>query len=594
MERARGFWRSPLFRSLFPAILVVACLPVLATAIGSLSLGRRAAAEEASRRLRSEALLARASGRALMAAHDVAGVDALAKKLGHDTGTRFTFIDGAGVVLGDSEHDPHTMDNHAKRPEVVDAIEVGFGQSARRSDTLSQDMFYVAVPADDASRGNGVVRAALPSSVLEAQFRASLEGLTLIAAPFGVVALVALGLTLLVVVRDLDDVTRVARLVAAGGRFEPLRASDRRDEIGDLAVTVQRMAQELEGRVLTIEHERNELAAIVSGMDEGLLAIDARGKLLLSNEAAARALGSQVPFEAGKDLVHVVSHGDVLALVRTAREEGRAVSKTIEVFPPSRAKREVEVRVTPLADAQGAVVLLRDITEAVQYERLRREFVANVSHELRTPLTLVKGFLENLEDGALLDPEKGPRFVKIAQRHVEALEALVEDLLTLGRLDAGAETRPLAPVSLRDTIDLVAAGFEELLARKKLALVTKLPDDMPLVMGHRDLIERALRNLVDNAIKYSDQGTITVSAWREESFVIVEVADTGIGIPRADLPRIFERFYRVEKSRTREAGGTGLGLAIVKHIAQQEGGMITVESEPGRGSKFRLSLKVAG
>jgi len=496
-------------------------------------------------------------------------------------------------VLGDSDHDTASMDNHGQRPEVLEALASGLGQSSRYSNTLQIEMFYVAVRADDARPALGVVRAALPAHVLDAQFRASLRGVSLIAAPFGLIGLFALALTTLSVIRDLDEVTRIAHLVAAGNKAEPLRASGRRDEIGELSISVHRMAQELERRVQTIEHERNELTAIVSGMDEGLLAVDGKGKVLLSNEAAMRALGASAPLEIGKDLSDVVRREDVLAAVREARVTRRSVSETIEVVVPRALPRQIELRITPLADGEGAVVLMRDVTEAVRYERLRRDFVANVSHELRTPLTLVKGFLENLEDGALTDPEKGPRFLSIAQRHVEKLEDLVEDLLTLGRLDAGAETRPLGPVLLADVVDGVVAGFEDLVAKKGITLSQDVPEGLPAALGHRDLIERAIRNLVDNAIKYTDQGGVTVRVRREDDLLVTEVADTGIGIPRADVARIFERFYRVEKSRTREAGGTGLGLAIVKHIAQQDGGTITVESEVGKGSRFRFALKVA-
>jgi two-component system phosphate regulon sensor histidine kinase PhoR len=586
--------RSPLFRSLFIATVVLALLPLMTTMVASVALGRSAAASAASVRLRADAILLRESARAALEAGDVKAADALAKRLGKELATRFTIIDGKGVVLGDSDHDPLTMESHATRPEVTAAVQTGLGTSSRHSDTLGQEMFYVAVRADDAHPERGTVRAALPAAILEEQFEASLRNLALVAAPLGMIALAALGLTLLHVIRDLDEVTRVAHAVAQGTRLEPMRASDRRDEIGDLARSVHSMADELAKRVQTIEHERNELATIVTGMGEGLLAVDARTKLLLSNEAARRLLGAEAPLATGKDLAESVKHEGVVQVVREALSERKTVQRELEFVTGAVPSRQIEVRATPLADGDGAVVLLRDVTEAFHYERLRREFVANVSHELRTPITLVKGFLETLEDGALRDAEKGPRFLQIASRHVVALEALVEDLLTLGRLDAGAETRVPGPVSLRDVIDGVLAGFEELVRRKGLVLRQDVHDDVPLVVGHRDLVERALRNLVDNAIKYTDQGEIAVLARRDGERVLVTVADTGIGIPAADLPRIFERFYRVEKSRSREAGGTGLGLAIVKHIAQQEGGAISVESEVGKGSRFTLALRAAG
>ncbi|MBI3723296.1 PAS domain-containing protein [bacterium] len=592
LARGAGGLRSPLFRRLFPATVTLACLPLLATAIAALAMGRKTAGEEAATRLRSDALLMREAFRDALARRDAASADALAKSLGRAVdATRFTVMDGDGAVLGDSDHDPATMDNHASRPEIVQARELGVGQARRFSDTLRQEMFYVAVRADDARPAAGFVRAALPQSALEGRFRALLLQIALAAAPLGLVATVALALALLAVVRALGEVTRGARRVASGRPLEPMEAATRRDEIGDLARSVRDMAEELERRIVTIGHERNELATIVSGMGEGLIAVDARGSVLLSNDVAATLLGIAAPLPVGKDLVDAIPHGQVVAAVREALRGGKTVACTVEVFlaPP----REIEVRATPLADRGGAVVLLRDVTEAARYERLRRDFVANVSHELRTPLSLVKGFLETLEDGALHDAEKAPGFLRIASRHVVALEALVEDLLTLGKLDAHAETRPPSPVSLAEVCDGVLAGFQEVFARKRLALRRSIVPDLPPALGHWDLIERAIRNLVDNAVKFTDQGEVAVAIARDGDRLVVQVSDTGPGIPREDLARIFERFYRVEKSRSREAGGTGLGLAIVKHIAQQEGGSVSVESELGKGSVFRLALAVA-
>jgi two-component system phosphate regulon sensor histidine kinase PhoR len=584
---------SPLFRRIFPATVVLAFLPLLATAIVALALGRRAAAEEAATRLRADALLMRESCRDALEGHDGDAADRLAKRLGHELETRFTLVDGKGVVLGDSDHDPRTMDNHGDRTEIALARENGVGQASRLSATLNRELFYVAVRVDDARPEAGTVRAALPASVLEARFKRSLVEVAAVAAPLGLIAFFALALTLLAVVRAVGEVTDAARSVASGRRVERTGAAERQDEIGDLARSVHGMAEELERRIVTIAHERNELATIVAGMGEGLLAVDGRGRLLLSNDVAARLLGLEGPLASGKDLVDLVPHGAIVSTAREALTEHREVSRTVEIFLAHAPARTIEARATPLEDGDGAVLLLRDVTEAARYERLRREFVANVSHELRTPLSLVKGFLETLEDGALKDEEKAPRFLAIASRHVVALEALVEDLLTLGRLDAGAETRLPGPVNLAEAAESVLSGFEEVARKKNLALRREIAPELPPALGHRDLIERAIRNLVDNAIKYTEQGEVRVKVAAQEDGLVIEVSDTGLGIPRDDLGRIFERFYRVEKSRSREAGGTGLGLAIVKHIAQQEGGTVAVESEFGKGSRFRLTLRIA-
>jgi two-component system phosphate regulon sensor histidine kinase PhoR len=587
-----GGLRSPFFRRLFLVTAAVAFLPLVATAIASLVLARQAALDGTATRLRSEALLVREACREPARTRDRAALDALVKRLGRELETRFTVIDGAGVVWGDSDHDPATMENHGTRPEVIAARETGFGRAVRWSDTLKEEMVYVAVLLDETHADGGIVRAALPEQVLAARFRSSLLAVASIAGPLGLLASTVLAFALHGVASALGEVSRAAHAVAQGGGLEPMNAVERRDEIGAVARSVRHMAAELGRRIETSERERNELKTIVSGVAEGLVALDARGRLLFSNEAAARLLAMPEP-RAGIELAQAIPHGGIVSAARDALTKGIVVTCTVEVFRSESPAREVEVRATPIEKGTGVVLVLRDVTEAARFERLRREFVANASHELRTPLSLVKGCLETLEDGALADPTKAPRFVQIASRHVDSLAALVEDLLTLGRLDAAVDTRPPEPVDFVAVVEGVLAGFGEAVERKKLALGRNIPPDLPRALGHRDLLERAIRNLVDNAVKYTDEGFVRVSVETEGNELVVEVADSGTGIPRGDLGRIFERFYRVEKSRSREAGGTGLGLAIVKHIAQQEGGSVSVESELGKGSRFRFAVPAA-
>ena len=585
--------RSVLFRRLFPLTAAVAFLPLVATAVAALLVARTTAQEEAVTRLRSDTALVREACRAPTLAGDRAALDALVKRLGRELETRFTVIDGTGAVVADSDHEPGQMDNHAHRPEVVAARETGFGQSTRESATLGKPLVYVALRLEDARPELGVVRASLPVELVDARSRATLGQLAWVAAPLGAVASSALALALLGVAAAIGEVSRVARAVASGNPLEPMGAVERRDEIGDLARSVRNMAAELGTRIETIERERNELRTIVSSVAEGLLALDSAGRFLFTNEAALNLLEIRVEPKPGVDLGDAIPHAGVASLAREALARREVVARTVEVTRPDRPAREVEVRATPLERGAGLVLVMRDVTEVALYERLRREFVANASHELRTPLSLVKGFLETLEDGALKDPVKGPRFVQIASRHVESLAALVEDLLTLGRLDAAVDTRPPVAVALGPVVEAVLQGFELAVDSKKLRLERAIAADLPAALGHRDLLERAVRNLVDNAVKYTDQGWVRVSVRREAAEVVVEVADSGPGIPREDLGRIFERFYRVEKSRTREAGGTGLGLAIVKHIAQQEHGTVTVESEVGKGTRFRFAVPSA-
>jgi two-component system phosphate regulon sensor histidine kinase PhoR len=584
--------RSPLFRRLFGA---VALLPLIATAAGAALLVRGEARDALAERLRSDAILVRESAAPLLRAHDGAALDRIAKQLAAEVSVRLTFIDGDGVVLGDSDHDPATMENHALRPEVLAARETGAGRSLRWSQTIEKEMLYVALRADPAEPALGVVRASLPVATLEARLRALYLRVALLATPFGLAALATAAISLGVFSRAVHDLTGAAEAVAAGGPARRTEAEERADEIGSLARAVRGMADELSRRLAALGRERTQLAAVVGGLDEGLVAVARDLTVLLANEAAVRLLDLGAAPESGRALVDTVGRPAVAEVARDALEGRSGAARTLEVIRGTGEPRIVEVRATPFGEGgvDGVVLLFRDVTEVERYERLRREFVANVSHELRTPVALVKGYLETLEDGALRDPERGPRFLAILRRHVDGLARLVADLLTLSELESRAETRPAEPVDIAAAVDAVLVPFEAEVARKRLRVVRRLPAGLPPVAAHRERVERAIRNLVDNAVKFSPEGgAIEISARARGGEVALDVRDDGPGVPPEDAARIFERFYRVEKSRSREAGGTGLGLAIVKHIMQQAGGAVAVRSEPGRGATFTLTFPV--
>ncbi len=592
--------RSPLFRRLFLAVALLALFPLLAAAAGAALLVRsetRAATEEM---LRAEAALGREAARSALRAGDAAALDALAKRLGREARARFTFIAPDGRVLGDSDRDPAAMENHAARPEVREARERGAGTSLRRSDTLKRDMLYVALRADPEDPSSGTVRAALPADILARRIGGAYGRIAAIAATLGAAAVVSAALALGAFARAVHEVTAAAGAVASGAPMPRTDADDRDDELGRLARAVREMAATLEARLRTIADERDELRAVVSGLGEGLAAVDSGGRLLLFNEAAADLFGLSAPPPLGTRLVDAIRQGAELAeLARGALAEGRPAEARLAIARGPGAERRIcEARAAPFgADPRrpaGAVVLLRDVTEAERYERLRREFVANVSHELRTPVALVKGYLETLEDGAIRDPEAGPRFLEVLRRHVEGLERLVDDLLTLSALEAGAGRQPPADaVPVEEAVDAVLAPFEPVFAKKRLRLVRTIPAGLPRAAAPRERFERALRNLIDNAAKFTPEGgevRIAARAAPSGGAVEISVSDTGPGIPLEEQARVFERFYRIDKSRSREAGGTGLGLAIVKHIVQQAGGTVSLQSEPGRGSTFTVTF----
>jgi two-component system phosphate regulon sensor histidine kinase PhoR len=340
------------------------------------------------------------------------------------------------------------------------------------------------------------------------------------------------------------------------------------------------------------EQGKAELLTILASMSEGVIATDGQQCIRLVNEAAGRLLGFAAEQANGKALWQVVRNDRMIKAAGEVMAGGE--SRVVETGPIG--GRHVEVRLSRYrsrGEAEGLVVVAYDTTHLVRYQELRKEFVANVSHELRTPLSVVRGFAETLVDGAMRDPVKGPEYLGAILRHTEQLTNLVNDLLALSRL----ESQPELP--RRAKVDLGAAGrkiVEMLLPvaqKKRQTLTVDVAAGLPSVVGDPDYLERGIANLVDNAIKYTGEGgKIEVVVRADEENVVVEVRDNGIGIPAADLGRIFERFYRVDRSRSREMGGTGLGLAIVKHVAQVHGGAVEVESEVAKGSVFRM--KVSG
>jgi two-component system, OmpR family, phosphate regulon sensor histidine kinase PhoR len=368
-------------------------------------------------------------------------------------------------------------------------------------------------------------------------------------------------------------------------------------EIATLSTSLNTMAESLSRLVDQTSKDKAELLTILSSMSEGVIATDKVQRILLVNDAAGRLLGFDPNQAVGRHLWQVVRNDQII------RAAGEVVfgseRKLISVGPVSARHLDVTLCTfptgpAPAGSAQGLVIVAHDITQSFQYQELRKEFVANVSHELRTPLTVIKGFVETLQDGAWRDERKAPEYLATIHRHTEQLGNLVSDLLELSKLEsAGLASPRRAPVEL----GLVIHKAHELLTpaaqRKHQTLTLDVPKTLPTIKGNADYLERAVSNLIDNATKYTpDGGTIHVTARANGQYVVVEVTDNGIGIPPDDVPRIFERFYRVDRSRSREMGGTGLGLSIVKHVAQVHGGHIEVDSTPGKGSTFRLKLPI--
>ncbi len=520
-------------------------------------------------------------------------VDSLCKAIGQQTDTRVTVILAGGVVLGDTEEDPRDMEFHHMRPEIATALAGGIGSTVRFSNIVQKTLMYVAVPIPGEDGPVGAVRTSVSLTDIDAEITDFTRGLML--AGF-VVALLAVILSLVVsrsVTRPIEELQKGAERFARGELSYSLPVSGH-DEIAGLATAMNQMASQLHDRIWTVIRQRNEQEAILAAMVEGVLAVDTNESILTINESAARLFSVTPEQVEGRAVHEIVRNSELHRLVAETLSSDMPVEGNIELT--GTGGRQLQVHGTTLQDGSGrpmgAVIVLNDITRLRKLENMRREFVANVSHELRTPITSIKGFLETLLDGAVDSPDDARRFLAIMARHVNQLNAIVEDLLALSRIEHVGDEEGIELVRQQVGRVLKAAvqSCEPRAAKKKIKL--ELTGNLELIVRlSQSLLERAVVNLLNNAITYSSDGdAVTVGAREADGAVELYVSDNGPGIEAQHLPRLFERFYRVDKARSREGGGTGLGLAIVKHITLVHEGEVRVESTVGRGSTFILRL----
>jgi two-component system, OmpR family, phosphate regulon sensor histidine kinase PhoR len=516
------------------------------------------------------------------------------------TASRITVIAADGRVLGDSEvpvDDLPRVENHGQRPEVLAAFAGGVGRDRRTSATIGASLLYVALPIVDGGKVIGVIRVALPVSAVTASY-AAIHRVMLLG---GLVALVvAFGIGLFVARRVTEPVVQMQAIAhqMSEGDFTvraPIRSPD---EIGALGRALNGLAARLREKIHDLGHEQAKATAILDGMIEGVIAVDGRDVILLLNERARSMFGLDATRGEGKPFLEVIRNTELHEAFREGRAAGEGHVSNREVRLVSPVDRRVQVNAVPLrlgGNEIGVVMVLHDVTELRRLEQVRTEFVANVSHELRTPLTAIQGYLETLLTGALEEQENARRFLEIVFRHTERLGRLLNDLTDLSNIELGRVSLKLAPTRLDEAVDAVLAIMSAKAKSGNVALRSQVPRELPPVLADRDRLVQILINLVDNAIKYTpDGGRVTVRVEEPaQGHIEIDVVDTGIGIPPADLPRITERFYRVDRARSRELGGTGLGLAIVKHLVFAHNGLLRIESEPGRGTTVRVWLACA-
>jgi two-component system phosphate regulon sensor histidine kinase PhoR len=508
------------------------------------------------------------------------------------SGSRVTIIGNDGQVFAESQSDSQTMENHASRPEVREALTNGSGRALRHSVTVNRDLLYYAIRHNMATGPPIILRFALPIETVDEVLQSFRRSLWL----SSFVILLIAGVAALQISRMFTD--RVERLKefsrrVAAGDFAAIPADSSGDALEALGASMNRTAAQLDETIRTLTEERNLSTAILGSMVEGVAVVNGSERLLFANQGFAGILNLKFPPKSGSALVEIVRQTELIEAVRHVLHGESRVEAEIVTGTLRQKYFAATVASVRAGDTLGAVVVLHDITELRRLERVRRDFVANVSHEFRTPLTAIQGFAETLLAGAIDDAENRVRFLEIILEHARRLARLTEDLLRLSQMDSDRLELEIDEVSVSQIVDSCLATAQHRALENGLKLSVQLPANPPSVAGDRRRLAEVLQNLLDNARQYTlPGGEIVLSAEVHDSEVVFTVSDTGIGIPRADQSRIFERFYRVDAARSREAGGTGLGLAIAKHLIEALGGRIWVESEIGKGSHFHFSVPI--
>jgi len=512
---------------------------------------------------------------------------------------RITYIRLDGKVMGDSDHDPATMDNHLSREEVRQALKEGTGSSVRYSGTLNEKMMYVAIKVNEDRGGanEGVIRLSMSLGDVERSMNnmwlALISGLLIL---FAVAAVISYRVALSVT-RPLERMTSAAKRMA-NMDYATRVPEGGKDEIGELARALNAMAGSLQGQLDEISRNGIRLQSVLDNMISGVVMIAPDGKITLYNREAEHLLGNSIRERVGRSYTEIRHHFELVGLIREALDNPASFHEEVTVYYPE--ERLLELHIVPMTmsgdEDAGLLLVLQDVSAIRRLERMRSEFVANVSHELKTPVAAVKGFAETLLSGAMNDPETAKSFLTIIQDESDRLNRLIGDILELSKIESRRSPLQFSPIDLPAFLERMTELLSPEAAKKDIELDVASEEGL-FLEADEDRLGQIVMNLMQNGINYTpDGGKVKVRAeivsvtGSEEEMVRITVSDTGIGIPRKDIPRIFERFYRVDKARSRSSGGTGLGLSIVKHLTELHHGTIRVESTVGVGSKFILEL----
>lgn len=508
-------------------------------------------------------------------------------------GNRITLIDADGVVLADNREEARVMDNHGHRPEVLQARTNGVGMSERFSHTIQQNMLYVALRVDEQGQEIGFVRVSVPLAIVDRQLSSLRNQIfvsgAVIAGFFLIVGFFLARRFTLPITRMIGGAASIAQ-----GDYDLRLPEGHRDEIGELAVALNALARGTKERIDALTSNRNQLAAVLSGLTEGVIAVDLDQKIVHINDSARHMLHLN-----GRDVIdallwEVVRVSEICQAVDTCLAELITVNATVKVDVRTFDVSVVLLRNENWTTAAGAIIVLQDITEMLRLEQVRSDFVANASHELKTPISAIRGFVETILDDPEMPEDVRNRFVSRIKSQASRLDHIVQDLIHLSRFDTHARKMSVTRIDLGFLLRQIYQARYDDATELGIDLQIDLPEKMIEVDGEQEALEQMVMNLVDNAIKYSrTDGEVVLRLRILGQMAVIEVEDNGIGIPLDEQQRIFERFYRVDRARSREKGGTGLGLAIVKHIAQSHKGSVMLESQMNKGSVFSVRLPLA-
>lgn len=571
--------RNSLFTKVFGGYLLIICILLLFVPLISFKLIRTYYVNTLTENLKNIAITTSPQIVSFLDGHHHTELDTFLKNLKDKINARITVVDKEGTVLADSEKDPATMENHNIRPEVIDALSSGVGKSMRLSVTLEEEMLYVAIPIDQDSKVLGVVRMSIPlkqinSLLYELQLRiiTGIAFITLLS--IGIAFLLSRGLS-----KPVSALVQAAKNLAKGD-FHTRVYLQAGGELKELEASFNEMAARMEGLFGSLSRRNEELDTIVSSIQEILLVLDKDGRIKLTNESFKKALDNEEVQD--KFYWEVMRCPDFSELIKKVMEERKNHIQEIEF-----RDKNYLCSVTFLSSKEEMVAVLYDITELKNLEQMKKDFVANMSHELRTPLTAIKGFVETLEEEEEI---KNVQYLEIIKRHTDRLMNIVNDLLLLSELEQAGSALVVEDVNLVSLVENILKVFEQGAKAKGIQLKLVAEKDLKTIQADPFKLEQMFINLLDNTIKYTEKGGVSISLRQDDGKSIIEIQDTGIGIPGSHLPRIFERFYVVDKSRSKKLGGTGLGLSIVKHIVLLHAGTIDVESSLGIGTKFTITL----